>query len=77
MRLSESSTAISKNIEGKTQEAFGNSTGNLKDQAAGKAKQVESQVRNTIDLSGNMVETFRRNVSTRVSNHAHLITGDV
>ncbi|MBD2291977.1 hypothetical protein H6G06_00405 [Anabaena sphaerica FACHB-251] len=24
-----------------------------------------------------MVETFRRNVSTRVSNHAHLITGDV
>ncbi|WP_242039681.1 hypothetical protein [Anabaena sphaerica] len=30
-----------------------------------------------LDLSGNMVETFRRNVSTRVSNHAHLITGDV
>ncbi|MEA5575688.1 CsbD family protein [Anabaena sp. UHCC 0451] len=28
---------------------MGNITGDLKDQAAGKAKQVESQVRNTIE----------------------------
>lgn len=41
--------AVSRNIEGKTQEATGNIRGDLKDQAAGKAKQVESQVINTIE----------------------------
>jgi uncharacterized protein YjbJ (UPF0337 family) len=37
--------ATSKNIEGKVQEGLGKITGNPEDQAAGKAKQVESQVR--------------------------------
>lgn len=41
--------AVSQNIEGKTQEAIGNMTGNSKDQFMGKAKQVESQARNTIE----------------------------
>ena len=38
--------AITKNIQGKTQEAIGNITGDPKTQAAGKIKQVESQARN-------------------------------
>jgi uncharacterized protein YjbJ (UPF0337 family) len=41
--------AISKNIEGKIQEATGNITGNSKDQMMGKAKQLESQTRNTVE----------------------------
>jgi uncharacterized protein YjbJ (UPF0337 family) len=38
--------AVSKNLEGKAQEAMGNITGDPKDQMMGKAKQAESQVRN-------------------------------
>lgn len=37
--------AITKNIQGRAQEAIGNITGDPKDQIAGKAKQVESQAR--------------------------------
>jgi uncharacterized protein YjbJ (UPF0337 family) len=47
--------AFTKDIEGKTQEAFGNITGDPKNQIAGKAKQVESQARNTAEnLKDNM-----------------------
>lgn len=54
MSLKGRSKAVSKNIEGKTQEAIGNMTGNSKDQIMGKAKQAESQARNTIeDMKGN------------------------
>jgi uncharacterized protein YjbJ (UPF0337 family) len=38
--------AAGKDLEGKTQEAIGNITGDPKDQFMGKAKQVESQARN-------------------------------
>ena len=41
--------AVTKNIEGKAQEAIGNMTGDPKDQMMGKAKQVESQARNTAE----------------------------
>jgi uncharacterized protein YjbJ (UPF0337 family) len=41
--------AITKNIEGKAQEALGNLTGNPRYQIAGKAKQVESQARNAVE----------------------------
>jgi uncharacterized protein YjbJ (UPF0337 family) len=41
--------AFTKNVEGKTQEAIGNITGNRNDQVAGKAKQVESQARNVLE----------------------------
>jgi len=41
--------AMTKNIEGKAQEAIGNITGDPKDQMMGKAKQVESQARNTAE----------------------------
>ncbi len=47
--------AIKKNIEGKTQEAIGNVTGDPKDQMMGKAKQAESQARNAAaDMKGRM-----------------------
>jgi uncharacterized protein YjbJ (UPF0337 family) len=47
--------AEAKNIEGKTQEAIGNVTGNRKDEMMGKAKQAESQVRNTVeDMKGDI-----------------------
>lgn len=38
--------AVTKDIEGKAQEAIGNVTGSTKNQVAGKAKQAESKVRN-------------------------------
>ena len=41
--------AMTKNLEGKAQEAIGNVTGDPKDQMMGKAKQAESQVRNTAE----------------------------
>ena len=54
MSLKGRAKAVSKNIEGKTQEAIGNMTGNTQDQIMGKAKQAESQARNTIeDMKGN------------------------
>ncbi len=38
--------AMSKNVEGKVQEAIGKATGNSKNQVVGKAKQAESQAMN-------------------------------
>lgn len=41
--------AVTKNLEGKAQEAKGNITGDRQDQLAGKAKQTESQARNLVE----------------------------
>lgn len=49
MNLEGRTKAITKNIEGKAQEARGNVTGNLGDKVAGKAKQTESQARNAVE----------------------------
>jgi uncharacterized protein YjbJ (UPF0337 family) len=49
MKLKGRAEAVTKNIEGKVQEARGKATGNRNDQVAGKAKQVESQVRNAVE----------------------------
>jgi uncharacterized protein YjbJ (UPF0337 family) len=49
MKLKGRAKAVTKNIEGKVQEAKGKATGNRKDQVAGKAKQVESQARNAVE----------------------------
>jgi uncharacterized protein YjbJ (UPF0337 family) len=49
MRLEGRAKAVTKNVEGKLQEAAGNITGNTKDQVVGKAKQAESQVRNAVE----------------------------
>ncbi|MEE3718026.1 CsbD family protein [Tumidithrix elongata RA019] len=49
MGLQGRTKAVTKNVEGKVQEAIGNITGNAKDQAMGKAKQVESQVLNAAE----------------------------
>lgn len=49
LQLQGRAKAISKNVEGKAQAAIGDTTGNLGDQIAGSAKQLESQVRNTIE----------------------------
>ena len=46
MSLEEKAKAAGKNIEGKAQEALGNVTGDVGDQAAGKAKQAEASARN-------------------------------
>jgi uncharacterized protein YjbJ (UPF0337 family) len=40
--------AGAKNVEGKTQESIGKVTGNQGDRLAGKAKQSEAKVRNTV-----------------------------
>jgi uncharacterized protein YjbJ (UPF0337 family) len=41
--------ADAKEFEGKTQESIGNVTGNQGDRLAGKQKQVEAKVRNTVE----------------------------
>lgn len=45
MSLEERGKATARNLEGKAQEAWGNLTGDPSDQAAGKMKQTEAQVR--------------------------------
>lgn len=45
MALEDKARAAGKNIEGKAQEALGNVTGDPEDQAKGKAKQAEAEVR--------------------------------
>jgi uncharacterized protein YjbJ (UPF0337 family) len=49
MKLKGRAKAVTKNIEGKVQEAKGKATGNRTDRVAGKAKQVESQARNAVE----------------------------
>ncbi|MBE9203444.1 CsbD family protein [Synechocystis salina LEGE 06099] len=44
MGLKDKAKATAKNIEGKVQEGIGNLTGDTKDQAEGKAKQVEASI---------------------------------
>ncbi len=46
VKLPERVKANAENLEGKTQEAFGNLTGDRQDQVTGKAKQIESKTRN-------------------------------
>jgi uncharacterized protein YjbJ (UPF0337 family) len=47
--LEERAKAVQKNVEGKLQETAGQVTDTPEDQAMGKAKQSESQVRNTVE----------------------------
>jgi uncharacterized protein YjbJ (UPF0337 family) len=74
--------AMTKDLEGKTQETVGNVTGNRKDQMMGKAKQAESQVRNSAeDLKDNMKQTGRskaisKNVEGKVQEAKGKMTGD-
>jgi len=49
VKLPERIKANAKNLEGKTQEAFGNVTGDRRDQISGKAKQVEAKTRNLLE----------------------------
>lgn len=49
MSLEDKAKAAAKNIEGKAQEAYGDVVGDPKHQAAGKAKQAESEVRNAAE----------------------------
>jgi uncharacterized protein YjbJ (UPF0337 family) len=41
--------AGAKELEGKTQESIGNVTGNMGDRLAGKQKQVEAKIRNSVE----------------------------
>jgi uncharacterized protein YjbJ (UPF0337 family) len=49
MSIEDKIKATAKNVEGKVQEAVGNVTGDPKDQAEGKAKQAEAQVRHAVE----------------------------
>jgi uncharacterized protein YjbJ (UPF0337 family) len=49
MSLEDRAKATAKNVEGKAQEAMGNVTGDPEDQAKGKAKQAESEVRHGVE----------------------------
>lgn len=49
MSLENRVKATAKNIEGKLQEAVGNVTGDIQDQAEGKAKQVEASDIHTVE----------------------------
>ena len=57
MGLDDKAKAAAKNVEGKAQEAWGNVTGDPADQAAGKAKQAEAEVRQGVeDVKDNVKE---------------------
>ncbi|MBR8838357.1 MAG: CsbD family protein [Stigonema ocellatum SAG 48.90 = DSM 106950] len=59
MSLEDRAKATAKNIEGKAQEVLGNVTGDPEDQAEGKAKQAESQVRHGVeDVKDNVKKTI-------------------
>ena len=59
MELKGRAKAISKNLEGKTQEAIGDLTNSPKDQVIGRGKQVESQGRNILeDMKGKVQDIF-------------------
>ncbi len=47
MALEDRAKATAENLEGKAQEALGNVTGDPKDKAQGKAKQVNAQAQHT------------------------------
>ncbi|MEA5581459.1 CsbD family protein [Nodularia harveyana UHCC-0300] len=49
MSIEDRAKATAKNLEGKAQEALGKVTGDPEDQAEGKAKQAESQVRHGVE----------------------------
>jgi uncharacterized protein YjbJ (UPF0337 family) len=49
MSIEDRAKAVAKNVEGKAQEALGKVTGDPEDQAEGKAKQGESQVRHSVE----------------------------
>lgn len=49
MSIEDRAKAVGQNIEGKAQEALGNVTGDPEDKAEGKAKQAESEVRNSVE----------------------------
>jgi uncharacterized protein YjbJ (UPF0337 family) len=74
--------AMTKDLEGKTQETMGNITGNRGDQITGKAKQAESQARNSVeDLKDNTKLTGRskaisKNVEGKVQETKGNITGN-
>jgi uncharacterized protein YjbJ (UPF0337 family) len=74
--------AMTKNMEGNAQEAIGNITGDPKDQVVGKAKQVESQVSNTIeDIKDNMklkgrAKATAKNLEGKAQEAKGNITGD-
>lgn len=75
--------AIAKNLQGKAQEAIGNITGDPKDQVAGRAKQAESQIRNTAeDVKDNVrltprAEAVTKNLEGKTQNAIGNITGDL
>ncbi|BAW95236.1 CsbD-like protein [[Synechococcus] sp. NIES-970] len=74
--------AMGKQIEGKTQEVMGNITGDPKDQLMGKAKQVESQVRNTVEdvkdsmMSGNRAKAIQKNIEGKTQESIGNVTGN-
>ena len=74
--------AMTKDLEGKTQETMGNITGDPKDQMMGKAKQVESKVRNSAeDLKDNIKLTGRtkavsKNIEGKAQEAKGKMTGD-
>ena len=56
MSTEDRAKATAKNIEGKSQEAMGNITGDTEDQAEGKAKQTEAEARHTVENAKDKVK---------------------
>jgi uncharacterized protein YjbJ (UPF0337 family) len=75
--------AVTKNIEGKAQEALGDITNDPKNQMMGKAKQAESQVRNAVEDSKDAVTQLKgrakattKNLEGRAQEAVGNVTGD-
>jgi uncharacterized protein YjbJ (UPF0337 family) len=78
----ERAKAVGKDLEGKTQEAMGNITGDPKDQFMGKAKQVESKARNKAeDIKDSMslkgrTQAVAKNIEGKAQEAMGNITGN-
>ncbi|MGL5035976.1 MAG: CsbD family protein [Microcystaceae cyanobacterium] len=82
LALFERTKALGKDMEGKTQEAYGNVTGDPKNQMMGKAKQVEAKARNVAadvkdktDLKGR-TKAVAKNLEGKVQETKGNVTGD-
>lgn len=80
--LFERTKALGKDMEGKTQEAYGNVSGDSKNQIMGKAKQVEAKTRNVAadikdktELKGRS-KAIAKNLEGKVQETKGKITGD-
>lgn len=68
--------AFAKDVEGKTQEAMGNMTGNRKDQVMGRAKQAQSDAMEAAEDAKDEAKATAKNVEGKTQEAVGKVTGN-